>query len=710
MATHMKALNIHKSAWPVFLFSLLAACGGGISAPATTGGSPAPVVPNSTTVTVSATPSVVVSNGTAVLSWSSTNSISCTSSPAGINGTAGTYTTPPLTTTMTYTVTCVGASGSASRSVTINIAPTTITSIAAAVANIIATPYLAGSTIRYLSDCQTGNTIQPATGCVQGSDSYDGTSPTIGGGHGPWQTTTKGASWLNSQTSGTFTLALAQGGVWNAAEVTFAINLAGNAYCPAGQTCSEVREYPQGGAGQKPVIYGPNMANSNLFFLGNGQRIMNLSLVGVATPTTQTAGQTGIFLYCNNCAIHDDSILNMDISGFELAISEQQTLDYNMTIQGNHFSNNFKEGYLGSSGNLNVNYNSFIDGGGVIDGTASTHSIYIAAHEAVTGVNIIGNYIAGYFKGPRTDNTIATQCSSGQFALHAAITNLVVSGNTVIEDTNAAASCWGLSANLITAAAFGGYFRNALFAGNIIVNGGNQALNVENCPYCVIENNLIIADNATAINGISAPPAAARTAITGCTPSATVQCYDDPSTNYTIRNNTIYFAANARGGMIGIQVGVAGSSELQTGHKVYNNTISYMATSASASGFNQVYCFDFPLSVSAYASISNNNCYVPHSGTLNYAWEQTTHDSLADWQVATSFDANSALSNPGFILSSSPYIAWSDSSLAAQVFNNGTTNIFSSSSALSGKGISGPLLDIAGASRSPTAPSIGAYE
>jgi hypothetical protein len=432
---------------------------------------------------------------------------------------------------------------------------------------------------------------------------------------------------------------------------------------------------------------------------------MNLSLVGGVTT-----GQTGIFLYCYNCAIHDDSILNVDISGFELAISEQQPLDYNMTIEGNHFTANFKEGYIGSSQNLNLNYNSFIDGGGVIDGTASTHSIYFSSHEYTTGVNIIGNYIAGYYKGHRTDNTIATQCSSGQFALHAAITNLVVSGNAVIEDPNAAAGCWGLSANLITAAAFGGFFRNALFSGNIIVNGGNQALNVENCPYCVIENNLIIADNPTAINGITVPPAAARTAIAGCTPSPTVQCYDDPSTNYTIRNNTIYFTANANGGMVGIQVGVANSSETQTGHKVYNNTISYMATTATGSGFNQVYCFYFPLPLTAYTTINNNNCYVPNSGTLTYAWEQKTHNSLTAWKAATSFDANSSLSNPGFILSPSPYITWSDSSLASQLFNNTTTNIFSPAVTLAGKGMGGPLLDITGASRSSTAPSIGAYE
>ncbi len=607
---------------------------------------------------------------------------------------------------------CGGSSGErASPGTTVTPPATPITqpplsTIAAVVADIVSTPYLAGSAKRYLSDCQTGNTIQPAAGCVQGSDTlYDGTSPTISGAHGPWQTTTKGAAWLAGQASGTNTLALAQGGVWNAASDSFAINLAANRYCAAGQTCSEVREYPQGGTGPKPVIYGPNLGTtgSNLFFMGNGQRIMNLALVG--STNGASTSQTGVFLYCNNCLVHDDSILNVDFFGFDIAINEPNPPNYNTTIQGNHFIGNANQGYIGGSQNLNLNYNYFQDNGSH-DVAAETHSIYIASHAFITGVNVIGNYVTGYFRG-----TGATQCTAGPFVLHGSIINLVVSGNALIEDSNSKDICWGISANNITSAAYGGFYRNTLFSNNVIVNMGNAALTVENCPYCVIENNLIIADNASALSGIAAPPSVARTSIANCTPSAEVQCFDDPSTNYTIRNNTVYFGVNATGGMIGIQVGLTGSAETQTGHKVYNNTVTYMATTATGSGFNKVYCFDYPLAASAYSTISNNNCYVPHSGSLNYAWEQSSSRSLSAWNTATGFDSHSSISDPGFTLAAAPYFSGrTDASLMYQLFNNGTTNIFSPSSALSTKGINGPLLDIAGVSRSPTAPSIGAYE
>ena len=589
----------------------------------------------------------------------------------------------------------------------------TITTIAHVDAGIVATPYLAGSTIRYLSDCQTSNTIQPATGCVQGSDTlYDGTSPTINGASGPWRTTTKGAAWLSSQTSGIYTLALEQGGVWNAAPQTFSIDLSGNTYCPAGQTCSEIREYPAGGTGPKPVIYGnpTTTANTEVFFLGSGQRIMNLSLIGSSNGSS-TSAQIGVYLYRNVALypnsgyVHDDSVLNVDLRGFDIAIEDADADDQNNTVQGNHIYDSTNQGYLGGSQNLNLNYNYF-ENNGSDTANAENHSIYVASHSFITGINIIGNYVTGYYSG-----TGATQCTGGPLILHGSMTDLVVSGNTVIEASNASGECWGISANNLTAAPYGGFYRNALFSDNIVVNGGSAGMDIANCPNCVIENNLIISDNPWAHAGISVPPEAARTSIAGCTPSATVQCYDDPSTNYTIRNNTIYFTTNANEGMTGIQAGDSASTETQVGFKVYNNTVTYLAAS---SGLNQVYCFDYPLPASAYTIIDNNNCYVPHSSTLSYAWEQATRDSLSNWAAATGFDTiHSSTVNPGFALSAYPYFpAWSDNALAYQLFNNGTTNIFASplGSPLAGGGRSGPSLDITGAPRSSTAPAIGAYE
>ncbi|MDP1656723.1 MAG: DUF1566 domain-containing protein [Hylemonella sp.] len=75
------------------------------------------------TVSLAATPSAIASGATSALAWTSTRSTSCFSAGGGGTGTAGGFTTPPLTATTTYTVTCTGAGGSASQSVTVTVAP-----------------------------------------------------------------------------------------------------------------------------------------------------------------------------------------------------------------------------------------------------------------------------------------------------------------------------------------------------------------------------------------------------------------------------------------------------------------------------------------------------------------------------------------------------------------------------------------------------------
>lgn len=72
-------------------------------------------------VTLTATPSSIANGETSHLSWSSTNSTSCISPGGVVAGVIGGFTTPALAATTTYTVTCTGAEGSASRSVTVTV-------------------------------------------------------------------------------------------------------------------------------------------------------------------------------------------------------------------------------------------------------------------------------------------------------------------------------------------------------------------------------------------------------------------------------------------------------------------------------------------------------------------------------------------------------------------------------------------------------------
>ena len=59
-------------------------------------------------VTLTAAPSSIASGATSNISWTSTNTTSCISSGGGGTGTDGNFTTPTLTVSTTYTVTCTG--------------------------------------------------------------------------------------------------------------------------------------------------------------------------------------------------------------------------------------------------------------------------------------------------------------------------------------------------------------------------------------------------------------------------------------------------------------------------------------------------------------------------------------------------------------------------------------------------------------------------
>ena len=82
------------------------------------------------TVTLSASPTTVTSGGSAMLSWSSTNASSCRGSGgwSGNEPTSGSASTGAVSATTAYTLTCSGAGGSASQSVTVSVsaAPPTI--------------------------------------------------------------------------------------------------------------------------------------------------------------------------------------------------------------------------------------------------------------------------------------------------------------------------------------------------------------------------------------------------------------------------------------------------------------------------------------------------------------------------------------------------------------------------------------------------------
>ena len=140
---------------PILMFFGLVSCSGGGSSSLATANNP-----GKPTVSVTAATSLIAYNTSTIVTWSSTNSSSCSSSVG--KGTEGSFNTGPLTASNTYTVLCTGAGGSASGSVTISVAPSVITGFADAGGGYVTTTSE--------NSLANGDIIK-----ISGSTNYDGT-------------------------------------------------------------------------------------------------------------------------------------------------------------------------------------------------------------------------------------------------------------------------------------------------------------------------------------------------------------------------------------------------------------------------------------------------------------------------------------------------------------------------------------------------------
>lgn len=563
----------------------------------------------------------------------------------------------------------------------------TIATIASKVADIVSTPYLAGNAVQYYCDCQTG----AGQGCTAGSD-------TAGAGTeaSPFQTITAAMTWLNGGANRT--VALCRGGSFTLPPATgqYGLVLSANASCPGGSICNELREYPIGGTGVKPLI--SNLTGNHSLFStingGGGFRFMNLKLQGYWDTNRTKPGNYGFFLYSNSGLgrppVRDIAIQNVDFDGFDLGVDNAVNANNNITIIGSHFTNISTWGYLGGSSNLTIAYNSFVNCG---SDNIYDHAIYFASHEPVSNVSIVGNFISGF-----STASANSKCIGSPLTGHAAVTNLTVSGNVIIEEATADPQCYGIGFTNTTDAQGAIYFRNAIFSDNVVVNGGAAGIAVTSCPYCVIENNLVISQSNSGGSGIT-------------TPSGTARTQDDVENNATVVNNTIYYGTTSSQGLRGgVSVGVEG-----TGHIVANNAVMYAGT---LHNLNRTNCFNYSLPLAAYAFINNNSCYSNDQGT-NWVYGSTGY-SISAWQTfsasagaaGTGFDTATASSyaDPGWTFAAPLGIpALDETKTGAQLFAAYFTPAAASPLSAAGNAANAPAADIANTAR-PATPSIGAYE
>jgi len=514
-----------------------------------------------------------------------------------------------------------------------------------------------GGTTHYYCDCGTG----ASASCIAGSDSNSGLGPDV-----PKQTIGNAISALNSAPSGD-TIALCKGGAFNAGGGLSLTNTA----CTLGTTCNDLRDFAPTAfaATAKPIINTIAGANSGIYASGanrGGVRIFNLTFNG--DDAALGNGNWGFFLY--NGA-HDVVLANNDFNNYDIAVyngggNNGVATTTNLKVTGNNFTNSRTMGFLGGGISNTIDYNTFTGNGG---STTLDHSIYFSAWlpgAGATDNSLIGNLISGQW-GPT--------CNGGLVVAHGGFTNFTITGNVLtVEPSAARATCWGISLSA-PAGLEPTFFRNTTISGNAIVNTGNLGININECPGCVVENNVITMNwlDTYDLTGIYAGWQAARGGL------------DDVNTANVIRNNTIWFSPASSNGMLGIRVSTEGS-----GYIVSNNVVAYTATSLGAA--RSISCFDYTLPLAAYAFIDNNDCFSAYSG---YSWDANHGATLAAWRTyaaGSGFDSASLTSDPAFVAAPTNFQPAGTSPLVG-----------------AGNDANKSVVDAVGVPR-PNPPAIGAYE
>jgi hypothetical protein len=497
----------------------------------------------------------------------------------------------------------------------------------------------------YICDCGEG----AAEGCVAGDDANPGSK------EAPFKTYEKASDTFNRLPPGGGTVAFCRGGVF---DVPMGKRWS-NSACMPDAPCV-VRDYhPDWSKDDElplPIIqvargYGFDIEEGGNANADGGYRFLNLDLRG-------NPERPGFFFYND---VDDVLICGVKIDGFSIGVQvagqnqpdpDSDGRSSNIVILNSTITNCPSQGFLGACDGCGIAYSRFENNG---FGTAVlNHHIYFGSETETFGMFAVGNDLYR--------NTIVNgSCAATSLVVHGMFTDLLIEGNTVREDKGKAElGCWGITAD--PGHTSKEFFKNLVIRNNTVINLGGVSIGVTACQNCLIENNLVIQEQAAGGVLISVPNK-------GVAPD------DSPLQAITVRNNTLY--AKTNGNVTGIKLGEEG-----TNHSVTNNVFVYEGT-----GINS--CFDYRgLPDSAYTARNNNVCY----GVLGKTrWTNAVED-LAAFQDATGHDTDSLVADPLFVSVTEPY----DFTPAKN-------------SPLIDAALPGPADDINGEQRGPK-PDIGAFE
>ena len=420
-----------------------------------------------------------------------------------------------------------------------------------------AEPLRSTGTVHYFCDCQTG----AAAGCVAGSDGNAGTSPSA-----PKQKLSTAAALFNSMPAGD-TVALCNGGAFGGFYAGSATHSAFNANCTPSSTC-DLRNYaaPWNTGSEGFPVVGPGSQYGITFDdIGGGRenggyRVLNIDFDG--------ASGFGIVF---GHRVHDVDVCNVAIhnsaGGFTYGQSGES---YNITVRQSSIHDVAGQGVLEACSNCVIDGNTFANVGGPRAGSSpQQHAIYLGSDGTGTpdGMKVTNNEI----------HAIAGAGGPVAFVVHGKVTHLLVESNVIY----GAGDGYGLQIDQ-GGEGFPEGFDYAVVRRNQVFDAAGIGIQVDQCPHCLVEDNVVVMGGTGANTGIASGE---TSDCSGCSTNE----------NVVYRNNTVFFPAGVAG--TGLSLGGDGDTHVLTNNAVLKE------------GSGSFTCFRTPLPAASYEAVSNNACY-----------------------------------------------------------------------------------------------------